>query len=642
MALSEVVSITSLTRVRAILRPQNRAFWCAAAVCISLLAFLSTLQTNVNGSGHPYATDVGEIQNALPRWGLIHRSGYPLYTATGSLFVTVLRLVGIQPAAGASLLSALWGVVTVGLLVALAHELGASGPAAALGALAAALSTSVWVDASLAEVHTLTLVFTVATLIFAMRFGRTGGRRDLLLLALFLTQGVAHQRSVALMAPAVAVLIWPQLRGLWRGLGAAFLVSLLGPLTYLYLPLRVWMGAMWVFGSPGTWDGFWEMVFDNRSDRVFTWPTSLDEWMARAEATVRILADDMLWPLLLLGLVGLVTLAFRGRRRESVGVTLAWVPNVLLTVIIWKGWIGDAQLAAKLPVLALAGVGLALILEWLRQRSRPLGAAAAVALALTLGVWGWHVRPFVLSVTHDYSTDAVIALAEQVAPLPDDRPTVLTLPWGHDYWALTYAQAYRGQLPGLILVDHTADFSEITERGDRLLTPSKTFHVFPVSWWERRLGRLYLTSVAPGIVELSPMLPVTAGDVPATLGFDLGNGLRIRSATLAWNAPDQLLLEIYWEVAQPVAEDYSVAVHLVARDPPQGGEDVLAQADALHPLQGWYPIARWSPGEIVCDHYLIQVPEGCAPVAVRVALYRAASEGGFVNSPWLSLPLPVR
>jgi len=155
---------------------QNRTFWCAAAMLVALAVFLSTLQTNVNGSEHPYATDVGEMQNALPRWGLIHRSGYPLYTATGSLFVTALRPLGIQPAAGASLFSTLWGVAAIGLLVVLAYDLGGSGPAATLGALAAALSTSLWIDSSLAELHTFTLVLTIATLIFAVRFGRAGER----------------------------------------------------------------------------------------------------------------------------------------------------------------------------------------------------------------------------------------------------------------------------------------------------------------------------------------------------------------------------------------------------------------------------------------------------------------------------------
>jgi len=84
-----------------------------------LALFLSTLQIDISGSEHPYTTDVGEIQNALPRWGLIHPFGYPLYTATGSLFVSLVRLGGIPPAAGASLFSALWGMVAIGLLVVL-------------------------------------------------------------------------------------------------------------------------------------------------------------------------------------------------------------------------------------------------------------------------------------------------------------------------------------------------------------------------------------------------------------------------------------------------------------------------------------------------------------------------------------------
>ncbi|MBN1956040.1 MAG: DUF2723 domain-containing protein, partial [Anaerolineae bacterium] len=137
--------------------PENRQSWAVAAMGIALLLFLSTFQVIANGSQSPYTTDVGEIQNALPRWGTIHWTGYPLYTFLGSLFTTVLLQLGILPAAGTSLFSALWGVASVGLLVALLQELDVAGPLAALGALVAATSTSVWMDASLAEVHTMTL-----------------------------------------------------------------------------------------------------------------------------------------------------------------------------------------------------------------------------------------------------------------------------------------------------------------------------------------------------------------------------------------------------------------------------------------------------------------------------------------------------
>jgi hypothetical protein len=619
---------------------QDRTLWPAIAAIVALALFLSTLQVTVNGSGHPYATDVGEIQNALPRWGLIHRSGYPLYTAVGSLFVTMLRMVGVQPAVSASLFSSLWGVVFVALLVVLVQEVGASGPVAALGALSVALSTGVWVDASLAEVHTLTLVFTVATLLFALRFGRTGGRRDLLLLALFFTQGVSHQRSVILLAPAVAVLAWSQWRAFLRNLALVLAISSLALFVYLYMPFRVWTGATWVFGSPGTWDGFWEMVFDNRGGRVFALSADLDEWLMRLGVTWEILSEDMFWPLLVLGLAGVLMPIWRGRWREGLGMTLAWIPNLWLTFVIWSDEVIDAQLAAKLPVVLMAGVGLALFIEWLGRRSRILEGIATLAFIGVLIGWGWRVRPLVLSITRDPHAERIIAIAERVVPLPNERCTTLVVPWGHDYWALAYAQAYRGQLPDLNLVDHNVDLRAIAGEG-RLLTLRGTFHIFPISWWEERLGPLYLSSAAPDVVGMGLVPPVNTDDVPSDVGLDLGNGLAIRSTTLAWESSfDRLLLTVYWEAVQPVENDYSVAVHLVAHNPPQGEEDLLAQSDAVHPVMGWYPTSRWKAGEVVRDDYLLHVPSGSFPVAVRVGMYRVDESGAFVNTEWLSLPIP--
>lgn len=622
------------------IRSQDRILWPAVAAIIAAFLFLSTLQVNVNSSGNPYATDVGEIQNALPRWGLIHRSGYPLYTAVGSLFVTVLRLVGIEPAVGVSLFSALWGGVFVALFVVLIQDMGMSGPAAVLGSLSVALSTGVWVDASLAEVHTLTLVFTVVTLIFALRFGRTGKRRDLLLLALCFTQGVSHQRSVILLAPAVAVLAWPQWRVFLRNLVLVVAVSLLALLVYLYMPFRVLTGATWVFGSPGTWDGFWEMVFDNRGGRVFTLSAGLDDWLTRIDVTLRILSDDMWWPLLVLGLLGLFLLIRKGNWREGVGMMLAWVPNFFLTVVIWRNQVIDAQLAAKLPVVMVAGVGLAVLLERAKHWSRPVGIAVGVIFALALAVWGWQVRPTVLSITRDSSTEVVVDMVEQLFPLPEGRITTLVVPWGHDYWTLAYTQKYRGQLEGLNLVDHNVNLRAVVEDG-RLLTPAETFIVFPSTWWETELGgRVYMSSAAPRIVEVGTSPPVDAGDVPLDVNFDLGNGLRVRSASLAWrDTADQLTLVVYWEALQPVSGDYSVAVHLVAQDPPQGAHDLLDQADAPHPVGGWYPTSLWMTGEIVRDDYVLNVPSS-TPVAVRIAMYQVDANGAFVNTEWLSLPIP--
>ena len=616
--------------------------WIAIAMCIALALFLSTVQTRINGARHAYTTDVGEIQNALPRWGLIHRSGYPLYTFLGSLFVSLLRPLGIPPAAGSSLYSTVWAVVSVGLLAALALELGASSPAAALAGLTGALSTSLWVNASLAEVHTLTIALSLATLLFAVRFGRTGERRPLLFLILSFTQGIAHQRSVIVLAPAVAILIWPHLQAVWSNLGLVFGLVLLAPLTYLYLPLRVWTGATWVFGSPATWSGFWAMLFDNRAERVIELSAGLQGWIERLMGTLGILADDLPWPLLIPGLAGLGVPVLEGRRRQSLALTIAWVPNLILAVAIWIGRVGDAQLAAKLPIVVLAAVGLGLALDLLGRRSRWLGLAATVGLAVSLGWWGFRVRPFVVSLTRDPSAEIVISAAAQVAPPRDGFPTTLAIPWGHDYWAVAYAQAYRGELPSLDLVDHNADMRAIVERGDRLLTTAEAFYTLPMGWWERRLGQVHLSAAAPGIVEISPTPAVSESDIPVDVDLDLLNGIRIRSASLrVQDGMKRLLVTVYWEALRPIEENYSVAVHLVAHDPPRDGSDVLRQADSLHPIAGWYPTSRWQMGEIVRDCYAIDVPPGSAPVGVRVALYRVDESGSIVNSTWLTLPTPT-
>jgi hypothetical protein len=624
------------------IRPHNRRFWSALAMLAALILFLSTVQTIVNGSQSPYATDVGEIQNALPRWGTIHWTGYPLYTFLGSLFVTCLRWAGVPPAAGTSLFSALWGVASVGLLVALLQETGVSGPLAALGTLVAATSTALWMDASLAEVHTLTTAFVIATLLFALRFGRSGERRDLVMLALVFSQGVAHQRAVVFLAPAVAVLVFEQMPAIWRGLPPALAISLLAPLTYLYLPLRVSQGATWAFGSPSTWQRVMHMLLDNRAERIISWPEGVGEWGSRIARSFAVTATDVPPALLALGLLGLLVPALEKRWREAVGLTLAWTPYILLTGAIWIGRIGDAQLAAHLPVTVLAAMGLAMLADRLSSQARWMQAGAPVVLAGAVVALVVLHRPTILEVTRDPSAEAVIATAEQVAPPPAGNPTTLMALWGNDFWALAYAQEFEGRLPGLDIVDHNADLKAILVGGGRLLTFSRTFYLRPLSWWDERLGHVYLASAAPEIVEIGLDPPVASADVPLGPELDLENGLWIRSAQLSPGEDGTLVLTVYWQAEEAVAVDYSVAVHLVAQDPPRGSEDVLFQADRLHPVYAWYPTSRWRAGEVVRDHYVVKVPDGAQPQAVRIALYRTEDSGSFINSPWLSLPLADR
>ena len=57
------------------------------------------------------------------------------------------------------------------------------------------------------------------------------------------------------------------------------LIVLATLLVYAYLPLRDWAGARWVYGNPGTWEGFWHEFLGREARREMIPPVSLaDFW----------------------------------------------------------------------------------------------------------------------------------------------------------------------------------------------------------------------------------------------------------------------------------------------------------------------------------------------------------------------------
>ncbi len=597
-----------------------------------LSLYCCTLQLHVNGSRSPYATDVGEIQNALPRWGTLHFTGYPQYSLIGSVLVTILHWVGVPPAPAASLFSALWGGLVVALTFEVARELGARRLPSAGAAIVFGLALSFWVDASLAEVHTMTMAFTAGSMLAGLRFARTGSKRDLLWLAFLCAQGVVHQRAVVFIAPAVLVLVWGRWRTVWKNAWSIVGHAVCALATYLYLPIRAWTGAQWTFNAPGTWRGFWGLVFDTKAGRIVRLPADAAEFWGRLRTVAALLSQDLPWLALGLGIAGLVILVRRGRLQAAVSLTMLIVVHLGVTTVIWEGRTSDALLAVKLPAIWACAVGLAFIAPAGHARW-PQGAWAAAALSLVVYLGAYHA-PQVLAITRDRSSEGVI---QRVSALPlTDEPTTIWMPWGHDYWALRYAQTYRGELQGLTIADHNASIESIIASGQRLVTAQETFYVFPTSWFEERLGRVYLSSPSFGLVEIrtAPMQGVlTPG---ATL---LGNGVAAASATVARQGEGQLAVTVQWLVVDIPGADYAVGVHLVEQTPTGAEPNVLAQADSQHPVYGWYPTSRWSSGELVTEHYLLTVPLGSHPTQVRLFMY-THDDTGFHNTNAVVLEAP--
>jgi hypothetical protein len=116
--------------------------------------------------------------------------------------------------------------------------------------------------------------------------------------------------------------------------------------------------------------------------------------------------------------------------------------------------------------------------------------------------------------------------------------------------------------------------------------------------------------------------------------------LAIAHAEALRDGPSRIRLQIEWLALRRPHRDYSVAIHLVRRDPPATAEDVIVQADAAHPVGGWAPTSTWQSGWQVADTYGIDIPPGAEPVAVRVTAYRQLPDGTFENGAWLSVRIP--
>lgn len=607
------------------------------AALLSAALFAITLQTHINGSYDYYATDVGEIQNALPRWGTLHFTGYPQYSITGSLLVSLLRVVGVPPAAGASLVSLLWGVVTIALTAQLCLELGAKPLPALVGASFLAVSTSFWIDSSIAEIHTMTMAFTIAIIWLSIRFGRTNRRTDLLWLAFVASQGLVHMRSILFIAPASLILVAHRWRTIKDNILPVLGIGLAAPLIYLYMPLREWMGAGWTFGNTSTWQGFWTMVLDTKAERIVSMPASMAEWIERANTITALLADDLPLITLVLGLVGLILISSpekRFYRYEVIGSHLAWLAYFGISLIIWEGRVSDALLAVKLPVSMMAGIGLALLVTRLDRLHAAAGYAGLGLLMVGL-IWaGWTNYPDVRAITKDRSIETTIATAEQAAD--PDRPLVLMALWGHSYWGIKYAQDYRGQLENLTVVDHNASAEEIVAEGYGLVTLSETFYVRPVDWWADLLGPVYPDSYAPGLVEIRTT-PREA-DKEADL-FPINDDLAVESITVDYRPGGDIVLTVYWRAINTPQRHYSIAAHLWATTGlPGNQENVLAQADSVHPVDGWYPTTHWTAGQVVRDTYRLPVSPGAQPKTIAVTAYYVDEAGEFVSGDWLTLP----
>jgi len=142
---------------------------------------------------------------------------------------------------------------------------------------------------------------------------------------------------------------------------------------------------------------------------------------------------------------------------------------------------------------------------------------------------------------------------------------------------------------------------------------------------------LILCATAPfsAIVPAYQRPPIiTAADVPASarpVNATFGGQMRLLAYeihTRETRPGGYVEVGLYWQAVAPMAEDYSIAIHLFGRD-----RQPLGQIDS-YPGGGSYPTSLWSPGEVMYDVYRVPVhADARAPVAARIEvdLYRLAT-----------------
>ena len=623
--------------------------WPLALTLLAALLLAYALQPDINGSNNQYMEDVGEFQNVLAHWGTAHSPGYPLYALVGAAFVTVGHAVGAPYALAASLFSAVVTVLTLLGLYHLLRVLGVAPPLAVLACLVLAATRPVWVHASVAEVYAPLLGFIVLAHLIAVQWRRDGRPAHLYQLLATLGFGVGHHPLVGLAAPGLALFVAPlALRTLWerpRRLLLA-LVSLLAPfLVHLYQPLRAWTGAAWVYGQPGTWDGFWFQVTAREYAsllRPSLAPGVLADGLAHALAS---LAGDLTWPLLLVGGVGLVVGVARGVYRlsgsplpEGEGMSLSFALLVVVNVAFASFYPRAVSLSATLmPALLGLTVGVGLAVQAVVSRWRAMLPVVAGGLVLAALVLVGANAPFVRGLTYDpYGRQRIETTARAGLQPPDP---ILVAAWGRDYFALAYGEI-TGALPPLRVVDHRANMAELIESGRPVYVVSPTFYTLPFDWWQKRLGRARLTSWPGELVRVSNERLLGDADLPPGVTPVVMGPITLRG----WQATPQdggrvWALTLYWTAPERVREDYSVFVHVSDRDQIDSPEAIIAQADRAAPVYGWYPTSRWSRDEIVRDDYLIPIPDGKTARLIAVGLYFQDGQGVFQNLGQANLPL---
>ncbi len=577
--------------------------------------------------------DSAEMQWVPHTLGVLHATGYPLYTLLGWAWSHVVPIGTVAWRMNA--FSAVAAAMTVSLTYMLARRLTASAVAAIMAAWAVLASSLVWSQAVVAEVYALHLLFVVSLLYLLVRWaqsrsplprphpgppptwgegawGRGGDQgpgwghadRWLLAVALVAGLGLAHHRTILLLAPAALLFVFWVDRAFWkRGwlMLKALGLLLSGLLPYLYVPWRLGIGTQMLDVISGA--SFWRAFVALRPDWLALVPQLLLEQFSAPGVLVGLLG---LWWLptrpdrcqrpfgLLLLVYALAQIAF------AVAYSVTDIAVFLLPVIlVYALWIGAGVDAIWVALDRWS---------WARK-PRALGGAllvltALALLALRLPDWAAHSTAIT---AHAEAEVQRIRSVAQPSPAWAGRlaePDAVLNVEGGIYGALLYHQAINGQTipPSIqVYIPFARDYydqtlAEAATRPVYLMYSYDATRV-PARYRLTRQGEALRVTAAAHLTPTHLLRRPLTNDVELT-GYDVVTGG----------------LSLYWQTRRPIQHDFGVYVHYFAADlTPAGQQDKVPTGRTCY-----YPPSGWPPNEPILD--LFDLPEGVT--YARVGLTR--------------------
>jgi len=631
---------------------------------MTLCLYLRTLLPSVGEA------DTFEFQVVVPKLGVAHPTGYPLYVLLGKLF-TLLPLRDV--AWRVNLASAVFAVGAVLVLYVILGRLTGRPLCSFLVALAFAFSTSFWSQAVVAEVYTLhnLLVAVLLWVVLVPGVEQDGWvcqkTRRWKTASFVLGLSLTNHLTTVLLVPAVllAVLLASRplrvvrssrnarrgggegetgpddsplkdpedLTGRLRAPGArdclvATALFVLGLSVYLFIPLR-WPALH--EGTRMTLRGFLTYVTGGQ----FHGALRLDGWQdpTRWRIMARLMLEPFGWVGLVLASVGAVGWAVH-RRRALMVTGAAFLAFVFYGLNYYVADIAVFLLPAHLILAVWMGAGVTLLADSLSRASSVVKADARVwcsglvtAVALIPLSQIWVNLPAV-----DRSGDQGRYAWGQYAlrqPLARDS-AVLADP--KRFASLYYLQQVEGVRPDLDIVLLGAEELYQAELRRRLGEGQTVY----LARYLPHLEGLYLRSVGPLVEVGGPELSVSHAD--GALGR-VREGVRLLNVGIEKDPLGRALYHVTlrWQAERSVHGDFVVRLRLVDTD-----GDVAWATDGVRPVNGLYPTNAWLPDVPTSDYHDVPIKPWLPPgtYSLQVGLFSPFDDQGLTweeGSPWLPL-----